>query len=161
MQPSHPQFPLFSLVPRSTERSIPPGRLTRSVRWTALLTPALAACVHARSPWTPVVVSPTTSYSVRFDTIARPTPGTLIVWVRREYKPDSPLHHLGLGSAVNREDVDCAHKREKLLTSTVYDRSGDSVSSRTYSDQQWHQPRHGSDAEVVLSEICARAAKTP
>jgi hypothetical protein len=130
-------------------------------RWTTLLIASFAGCQHARSPWTPIVVGPATSYSVRVDSIERPTPSTLILWVRSDYKKSSALHHLGVGGAVNQEEIDCTTKRVRLLTSTVYNRAGDSVSSIAYHDQQLHELRHGSDAEVVTSEICARFAKTP
>lgn len=65
---------------------------------------------------TSIIVSPITSYYASLDGIVRPTPTTLTIWVKSEYKPGNNLLALGIVSALTHDTIDCARKQIKFLT---------------------------------------------
>lgn len=111
--------------------------------------------------WAPILSSPNTSYDVSLDGVERPTPTTVTLWVKSEFKGNNNLLAVGFGNSVTREEFDCKRKRMRTLASAMYDRGGDSISSRLPFHTPWFTPRRGSDYAFLLSEVCAQLVKAP
>lgn len=134
----------------------------RTLAW--LMVVVVCACArHNPTPdrWTLIVESPITAYYVSTGEIERSASTTLSLPVKTVYKPGNAMHTLGVGGAVNEIEYDCTRRQVRVLALTTYDRHGHSGRMHVLPDPTWLAPRHGSDAEVVMTEVCTRFAKGP